>query len=117
MKSYCKYSILAFSISIIFCIGCAGTPIKIGVIDQQFDSSKIDFTKPHMISASASGFLLFTVVPISLNDRQDTAYCKLLVKAGSDYITDVKIKESWTYAFFGTIYTTEIRATAYPRKY
>ncbi len=36
--------------------------------------------------------------------------------AGNDYITDIKIQESWTYAFVGTVYTTAYTAMAYPEK-
>ena len=35
---------------------------------------------------------------------------------GRDYITNIKVEESWTYAFIGTVYTTTIKAMAYPRK-
>ena len=33
-----------------------------------------------------------------------------------EYITDIKVEESWTYGFVGTAYTTKITATAYPKK-
>jgi hypothetical protein len=116
MKSYIKIILLAILFPVIFCIGCAGTPIKLGTIDQQFDRSKIDFTRPRYISASSSGCQLLLWIPISINDRQESTYGKLMAQAGSDYVTDFKIKESWTYIFIGTLYTTEIVATAYPRK-
>ncbi len=55
-------------------------------------------------------------IPISVNDRHDQAYNILKGQANGDYITDIKVTESWTYAFVGTIYTTKMTATAYPKK-
>ena len=55
-------------------------------------------------------------IPIKINGRQARAYEELKNAAGSDYITDVKIQESWTYAFLGTVYHTTLTATAYPAK-
>ena len=97
--------------AIVFNVGCAGTPVKVGsTIGQDFDASK-----GRSISASASGFQLFLLIPIKVNSRQARAYEALLAKAGGDYITDIKVQESWTYAFVGTVYTTTITATAYPK--
>jgi hypothetical protein len=55
-------------------------------------------------------------IPIAVNGRQAEAYEKLKQAAGNDLITDIKIEESWTYAFVGTIYHTTLTATAYPDK-
>ena len=94
-------------------VGCAGQPIRVGFIEEPMDA--IDFTKGHHISAEASGFQLLLFIPISINDRQSVAYGRLQSQAAGDYITDLKIKESWTYAVVGTVYTTSMEAMAYPR--
>jgi len=44
-----------------------------------------------------------------------TAYDDLRAQAGDDLIADVKVTESWTWAFAGTIYRTTLDATAYPK--
>jgi hypothetical protein len=116
MKKLIGLMTLALVISILSMSGCAGKPIKVGSVDQQVDLSNIDLTKGRSISASASGFQLLLFIPISINDRHERAYQILRGQAGNDYVTNVKIKESWTYAFVGTVYTTTIEATAYPRK-
>jgi hypothetical protein len=41
---------------------------------------------------------------------------ELIEKAHGDYISDVKVTESWKYAFVGTVYCTELSAMAYPQK-
>lgn len=115
MKTLLKIIMLAVTFSIFLCAGCAGNPIRVGELDRDFDRSKIDYTKPRYLTASSSGFQLLLVIPIGINERQQQAYQLIRAQAGSDFITDVKIKESWTYAFVGTVYTTTIEATSYPR--
>ena len=47
---------------------------------------------------------------VTIENKQPEKY-EVLGKA-----TDIKVTESWTYAFVGTIYTTKMTATAYPKK-
>jgi hypothetical protein len=110
--------IFAFWMALVFIIGCAGTPIKFGGNDHDpnFDRTNVDYTKGREITASASGFQLLLIIPININNRHEQAYQQLREMAGRDYITYIKIEESWTYAFVGTIYTTAITAMAYPHK-
>jgi hypothetical protein len=101
--------------------GCTGNVINLGnssfgKSDQKLDLSKIDFSKGRSVSAEAGGFQLLLVIPININDRHERAYQLLRAQAGSDYLTDIKIKESWTYGVVGTVYTTRLEATAYPYK-
>ena len=96
--------------------GCAGTPINFGNINKDTNLSKVDFSKGREISASSGGFQLLLFIPIGVNDRQESAYEKLKEKAGQDYIADIEVKESWTYAVVGTVYKTKIKAKAYPYK-
>jgi hypothetical protein len=105
-------SVLILCISVVS--GCAGTPIHVGSLDQQLNGN-VDFTRGREISASAAGFQLFLVIPIMINSRHDRANHVLLQRAGNDYITDIKIQESWKWAYVGTLYRTTIKAMAYPR--
>ena len=114
MKRSIKF-MTVFVFMAIFCMAsCAGKPINVGDLDEQPEVSAIELKK-RTLSASASGFQLLLLIPININDRHERAYEILRGQAGSDYITDIKIKESWTYALVGTVYTTTIEATAYPR--
>lgn len=103
-------------IILIFFIGCSGTPIRFGGNHPNFDNSNVDFSKGKEIVSTARGFQLLLMIPININNRHEQAYRQLLGMAGRDYIADIKIEESWTYAFIGTVYTTTIKATAYPHK-
>jgi hypothetical protein len=116
MKTLSRLTIPVVFITILFINGCTGIPIKIGHIDQQFSTIKVDFTRGRSIEASANGFQLLLFIPISINDRQMRAYSLLRDQAGDDYITDIKVQESWTYALVGTVHKTTIKAKAYPRK-
>ena len=116
MKTLSRLTISVVFIAIFFIIGCAGKPIKVGHIDQQFSNTKIDFTRGRSIEASTSGFQLFLFIPIGINDRHERAYTLLRAQAGHDYITDIKVQESWIYAFIGTVYKTTLKAMAYPQE-
>jgi len=90
---------------------CASTPVSFkSIADLRYDT-----TKGRVVSGSACGFQLFLLIPIMTNNRAELAYMSLMHQAGSDYVTDVKVRESWYYAFLGTVYCTELQATAYPK--
>lgn len=115
MKSFKQiFNMLTITILTVWLTGCAGKPITFKSIDPKSYAEVKD--KGRTITASASGFQLLLVIPIGINTRHESAYGQLLAQANGDYITDVKIEESWTYAFIGTVYTTTITATAYPKK-
>ena len=91
--------------------GCAGTKVNFANIPIE----KLDVTRGRTITCSASGFQLLLLIPIGINGRHARAYEGLKQAAGTDAITDVKITESWRYAFVGTVYQTKLTATAYPK--
>lgn len=121
MKIFNK-KISAFTVLTLLILGsCSGRAISLGNAhndnpDQQIDLKKIDFTKGREIHAEAGGFQLLLFIPINTNDRQERAYQNLRYQAGSDFISDIKIQESWTYGLVGTVYTTRLEAKAYPYK-
>lgn len=94
--------------------GCAGKPITFKSVDSKSYADVKD--KGRAISGSTSGFQLLLLTPIGINNRNENAYGQLLAQANGDYITDVKIEESWAYGLIGTSYTTNITANAYPKK-
>jgi hypothetical protein len=94
--------------------GCAGTPANFapkGVTDV----AQIDTTKGRKISSEASGFQLLLLIPIKVNSRHVDAYQGLVDQAGDGVLADITVTESWKYAFVGTIYTTTMEATVYPK--
>jgi hypothetical protein len=90
---------------------CANAPVSFkSVADQKYDA-----TRGRAVSGSACGFQLLLLIPIMTNNRAELAYMSLMHQAGTDYVTDVKVRESWYYAFIGTVYCTELQAMAYPK--
>jgi len=106
-------SVILISMVTLLLVGCSGRPISIASTPPKlYEGAK---NQGREITASASGFQLFLLLPIRINDRQARAYDLLKDKAHGGYITDVKIKESWAYALVGTVYKTTITATVYPK--
>lgn len=107
-------SITIITMMTLWLTGCAGKPITFKSVDPKNYADVKD--RGRSIEGSASGFQLLLFIPIGTNNRHENAYGQLMAQANGDYVTDVKIEESWTYAFVGTVYTTKITATAYPKK-
>jgi hypothetical protein len=116
MKTISRFTMVGLAVASLLLAACSGAPIKTGVANQRIDTANVDYSKGRKISASASGFQLLLLIPISINDRQERAYRTRLSQAGGDYVTDIKIDESWTYALVGTVYKTTLEAMAYPQK-
>ena len=98
----------------VYLTGCAGKPITFNSVDPKLYAEQRG--EGRTIAGEASGFQLLLFIPIGVNDRHQQAYDVLKGQANGDIITDIKITEYWTYAFVGTIYTTKLTATAYPKK-
>jgi len=111
-----KIKTLTIAFVFLLLSGCAGKPIHLGATNQHVDLETVDLEKGRDLSATASGFQLLLLIPININDRHDRAFQQLRGQAGNDYITDIKIQESWAWGFVGTIYKTTIVAKAYPKK-
>jgi hypothetical protein len=93
-------------------VGCTGTRINIPNVPEK--DKEYDKTRGRTIIGEASGLQLLLFIPISVNGRQEQAYRTLLAQADGGFITDVQVKESWTYCFVGTLYRTTLTATVYP---
>ena len=87
--------------------GCSAKPITFNSIDPKLYAEQKG--EGRTISGEASGFQLLLFIPIGVNHRHQQAYDVSKGQANGDIITDIKITESWTYAFVGTIYTTKLK--------
>ena len=92
--------------------GCISGPVEIGGPP----ATSYDVSRPRTIASSACGFILFAVLPFNLHNGVRRANDSLLAQAGGDYVTDVKIGSSWTYAFVGTVHCVQMQALAFPRR-
>jgi hypothetical protein len=103
-----KSNVLSVLIAAMLLAACTGAPTKVGT------STEVPVpTGPvRDLEAQACGFQLLLFIPIKVNSRASRAYQQLVVLAGGDYITDVEVKEEWTYGLVGTQYCTTLRARA-----
>ena len=109
MKTFSKILMAIFVMAL---FGCSGYPVK---VESVTDQTTIDKTQGRKISAQASGFQLLLLIPININSRHERAYQALMDRAGNGRIADLNVIESWTYALVGTLYTTTMEATVYPK--
>lgn len=116
MKAMSPYAVVAFALACLLMTACSGTPVKTRDANSYVDTANVDFSEGRKISASSSGFQLLLLIPININVRHKRAFQALMDEADNDYITDIKIEESWTYALVGTVYKTTFEAMAYPMK-
>ena len=114
MKFNKIFKVILLFVFAVYLTGCSGKPVTFNSVDPKLYADKK--ADARTISSEASGFQLLLFFPISVNDRHEQAYNALKGQANGDYITDIKITESWTYAFVGTVYTTKMTATVYPKK-
>jgi len=87
---------------------CSGVPAQLG----SRMTGPVPAGPERAIQAEACGFQLLLFFPISINDRMLRATQALEEEAAGDFITDVKIQESWTYGLVGTQYCTMLEAKA-----
>lgn len=93
-------------------VGCTGVRVEF----ENAPVERLDLARGRKVMGKASSLSLFEIIPIGVNDRQLRAYENLKADAGCDYVTDIRIKDSWTYVWIGLKYGTVMTGTAYPEK-
>jgi hypothetical protein len=106
-------NILFIFVTTMLVVSCNGTPVKLDQPASAISGQKYDMSKGRTARAQACGFQLFLFIPIVVNQRADIAYQSLKSQAGSGYLTDIRVQETWTYAFVGTLYCTIMEGTVY----
>ena len=101
-----RYKGLVIAALIALLEGCSGIPTPLGTRL----STSVPTGVARDISAEACGLQLLLLIPININDRMQRANQFLQEQAGVDFITDVKIQDSWTYVGIGTEYCTRLKA-------
>lgn len=96
------------SIVVTSLVACTGTPARLGSPSLTPNAKGV----AREISASSCGFQLLLFIPIAVNGRLAQATRDLNAEAAGDYITNVRVQESWFYGLVGTGYCTTLKATA-----
>ena len=94
-------------------IGCSGRAMVTSSAPPQ-QPIRTELGKP--ITSEACGFQLFDVIPIMTNSRHERAWNMLVKESRGEYITNVKVNDTWVYMLVGHSYCTTIRATSFPYK-
>ena len=100
-----KVSILAIGLSAFLAAGCVSQPLKIPTV------TKTSYEKLGEGKGSATGLMLFDVIPIGQNERFVRAYDAAVKSKGGDALIDPVITERWFWGYILDGYTTEITGT------
>ncbi|WP_454842685.1 hypothetical protein [Pseudomonas hormoni] len=94
--------VVAVSLLGLVLAGCTGAPMK----TQQYDASQ--YTVVGHSEASATGLLLFGVIPIRQNNRFVRAQDAAIKAKGGDALINTQVQENWFWAWVLTGYTTKV---------
>ncbi|PYD10376.1 hypothetical protein [Pseudomonas syringae] len=100
MKSVSK--VVAAAVCGLVLAGCTGTPMK----TSQYDSSQ--YTVVGHSEASATGLMLFGLIPIRQNDRFVRAQNSAIQAKGGDALINTQVQEKWFWAWVLNGYTTTV---------
>ncbi|AUF97013.1 hypothetical protein WLF18_02900 [Pseudomonas shirazensis] len=100
MKSFSK--VIASAVLGLALAGCTGTAMK----TQQYDSSQ--YTVVGHSEASATGLMLFGLIPIRQNSRFVRAQDYAIKAKGGDAMINTQVQESWFWAWVLNGYTTTV---------
>ena len=82
--------------------GCTGTPMKVENLDED------DYTVIGKGQATATGIMLFQVIPIQQNDRFVRAQRAAIKSKGGDAMINTEVKENWFWAWVLNGYQTTV---------
>ncbi|GAO93178.1 lipoprotein [Pseudomonas syringae pv. actinidiae] len=100
VKSFNK--LVAAAVCGLVLAGCTGTPMK----TQQYDSNQ--YTVVGHSEASATGLMLFGLIPIRQNDRFVRAQNSAIQAKGGDALINTQVQEKWFWAWVLNGYTTTV---------
>lgn len=93
--------------------GCVSDTVKFA----NSSTMTLDFSHEKKILGKAGGILLFGIIPIGVNSRQQSAYDDMMMKAGSGLqVVDINVVDQWKWVIIGTKCNTYMTALAYPVK-
>lgn len=99
-----KYStrLIATAAFVLSLSGCTGTAMKTENLE------KTQYTVIGHSEASATGLLLFGVIPIQQNNRFVRAQTAAIKAKGGDALINTQVQENWFWAYVLTGYTTTV---------
>lgn len=110
MKFTTKIGLLFYIAIMLVVAGCSSVPLKFPTTL----AKDVDMASGREITGKGCGAHILYFVPININGRYEDAYNELMERANKDKIANLRIEESWFYIYFGNVYCTKLKATAYP---
>lgn len=93
---------LASAVCVLALAGCTGTAMK----THQYDSNQ--YTVVGHSEASATGLMLFGLIPIGQNSRFVRAQTSAIQAKGGDALINTQVQEKWFWAWVLNGYTTTV---------
>ncbi len=93
----------------VFTYGCSSVPLKIQNNAGNPDQQAYDILGEG--EGSATGLMLFNVMPIGQNERFRDAYQHAVESKGGDELINIEITERWFWAYILNGYSTTIKGT------
>ncbi len=100
-----KVVILSLGVLGVLATGCVSQPLKIPT------TASTPYTVVGEGKGSATGLMLFGLIPIGQNERFVRAYDAAVKSKGGDALIDPVIKENWFWAYVLDGYNTQISGT------
>ena len=104
-----RSTIRGLGITLALLAGCTGRLVNVAPVPPA------SYSEGERTSSQACGMLLFTFIPVSLNDRVERAYAEALDKANATSLTDTSLIESWQFTPFGPRVCTSVSGIAITR--
>lgn len=90
--------------------GCYSNPVKLSETDIE-DLPNYNYEKLPKKTISASGFILFDIIPLGMTGREKRARQAIIEQSGADDIINPAISSAFRWTPIGSVYTITITAT------
>ena len=104
-----KYVLILLALVFIFTVGCASVPLRIPTPDSSVPNQNYQVLGEG--EGSATGIMLFQLIPIGQNQRFEKAYDRAVKSKDGDRLINPVIEESWFWAWILNGYTTTVKGT------
>lgn len=101
-----KTKLIFLIMLLLLAYGCSSAPLKI-----QTDMGGKGYDVLGQGEGSATGIMLFNIIPIGQNTRFQEAYDNAVKSKGGDALLNPVISEAWFWAYILNGYTTTVNGT------
>ena len=92
-----------------FAAGCSSRMVNVAPLPPT------EYSEIGPSSGEACGLLLFSMFPMSMNDRVERAYAQALQRVEGTSLTDTVLTDRWYFALLGPVVCTQVEGLALRR--